>query len=348
MGFWTILAFTLSFGTQPALSKGNSPSGAVRAAFDLKVFERNCQERLDTGLWLKNIGHDDQTQENLLMEDCLPTAKARFEAFVAQAETQEPNAVWTDIKKQRKNLSQHFSYAEIVELFPDGKKFSVSEWKVFQEWFGDSITQKFQKELFPISKDPTLLKAQIKEKNILWILDPYRKILSTENTLDPVSLKSIAPNLEIVELSPYGNSESQADELKSILQVRLKKKYTIISSGGASAIMMKTLDLHPALLSHPNIQSWLNLDGKLFGSKPDKGRSLASAPDTFQERVLAGVRIQYLDSLERTPPLGKGFPIINVLPSLKKNELLRAKIIPEEQSIEIQNWKAIERIFQEN
>ncbi len=348
MGFWTILAVTLTLGTQPALSQGTPLSGAVRAAFDLKVLERNCQERLDTGTWLKNIGHDDQTQETLLMEDCLPTAKARFEAFVSQAVVREPSTFWTNLKKQKKNLSQHFSYNEIAGLFPDGKKFSVSEWKVFQEWFGDSITQKFQKELFPISKDPTVIQAQIKEKNILWILDPYRKILSSENTLDPFSLKRFAPNLEIIELSPYGNSESQADELKSILQVRLKKKYTIISSGGASAIMMKTLDLHPALLSHPNIHSWLNLDGKLFGAKPEKGRSLASAPDTFQERVLAGVRIQYLDSLERTPPLGKGFPIINVLPNLKKNDLLRAKIIPEEQSVEIPSWKSIERMFQEN
>lgn len=339
---------TLTLGAHLGLSKEKQEVHPLRHAFQLKVIERNCQERKEAGEWFEKLGVEDAKTEALSSEDCLPVAKARYQAFLKQSQSQDPSKFWSDLGSPKANLSKHFSYSEITQLFTDGKKFSVSEWKVFQEWFGDSFTQRFQEELFPSVKNESILKAQVENKNILWILDPYRKILSTENSLDPEQIRAKIKNLEIVELSPYGNSDSQAEELKNILQIRLKKKHTLISSGRASAILLKTLDLHPSLLSNPNIESWLNLDGQLYGSKPQKSRAPASAVDNFQERILVGVRMQYLDSLDRNPPLGKGFPVFNVLLPRKQKEILREKIIPEETNVEISNWKSFERMLQGN
>jgi hypothetical protein len=342
MGF-LLLAVVTSVTAFSASEKGPStlPS-ALRGAFDLRIKELQCQERKEAAEWFARLGLEPEAMNLANSASCQPEAQ-KLREYLGQIADDLPSPLWQQIR-DRKPLKK-VSFDEVQATLFDQKKFSALEWRLAREWFGEKHTSELQKKTFPATKNPQQLAAVLQTEHTLWILDPYRKILSGDASADPETLKKEFPKIEVVELSPYGNAESQAEELKNILHKRLHQKINLISSGGASSIVLKTLDLNPSLLAHPNIAAWINVDGQLFGAKAKKSRDLASAVDTFQEKVLVGVRLQYLESLERSPALGKGFPIINVLIQQNSQGLWREKVLSEGEIVQLKSWQDWKKLF---
>jgi hypothetical protein len=316
----------------------------LRAAFDQKVNWKRCEERLETARWLETLGIELESLEPQKEANCVQKSRAAFFETIQSQATQSPLLV-KKLELQKSLSQEDFSLNEIQKAFPDTKEFSLLEWRIFREWFGDKNQAAQLHSNFSISKNKDALAEPLKAPKILWILDPYRKMVSDRTILEPTNLLAKNPKIEIIELSPYGNAESQAEELKNILNVKAKEHITLISTGGASSIVMKTLDLNPSLRASEKIQSWINIEGKLYGEKPKKTRGLASAPDAFQEKTLMGVRLQYLDSLERQPSLGKGFPIFNVIFGEKFTHEVREKILVEAETIQMKKPKDLENLF---
>lgn len=340
MGFLLLVLVTAVSAFSSSGAKGSGSSEvtlptAVRTAFDLRVQEVKCLERKEAAEWFTRLGLEPEEMNLSTSPTCQAEAE-KLAGYLSKVSSELPSPIWQQIRARK---PVKMSFAELQTSLSDQKKFSALEWRIAREWFGAKNTMELQKKTFPVAKNSQQLAQILQKEKTLWILDPYRKILASEGTAEPEMLKKEFPNIEIVELSPYGNAESQAEELKNILHKRLHQKINLVSSGGASSIVLKTLDLHPSLLANSNIAAWINVDGQLYGAKAKKSRELASAVDTFQEKVLVGVRLQYLESLERSPALGDGFPIINVLFQKNGQDLWREKVLSEGEIVELKSWQ---------
>jgi hypothetical protein len=336
---WLFIAW---IGIYPLTSEAETQF--LREAFDQKVKWKRCEERLETALWLENLGTEIESLTEKNEADCVQKSRAAYFDAVQEGMIQAP-ALATKLKQQKPLAEKDLSPSELQNIFPDAKDFSLLEWRIFREWFGEKNQSLQLKTTFPVSQKKDALIQPLQAQKILWILDPYRKMVSEKENIEPASFLPKNARLEIIELSPYGNADSQAEELKNILYVKAINPTTLISSGGASAIVMKTLDLNPALRMNEKIHSWINLEGKLYGAKPKKTRGLASAADAFQEKTLMSVRLQHLDSLERQPSLGKGFPIFNVIIGEKFNQEAREKILVDAETIRLKKTRDWESIF---
>ncbi len=226
---------------------------------------------------------------------------------------------------------------------PAGKLLSVLEWNLIQIWFGRTTQEAYLRQAFSMEEAPTEPKlALLENAKIIWVLNPYRKILPSSDSPEAKDVAALNSKIETLEISGFPELDAQAQELRLFLRKFNNAPLVLVSSGEASAMVNKMLDLYPALRTESNVQLWLNLNGRLFGQTPPKptGRKLASissaspasAADTFEAQTLAGLKQLRLETFERPTPLGKGFPIINVV-AWEKNkrptENLRESLIAE-------------------
>ncbi len=315
------------------LAVGGPADAALLDAFPFYIEARQLEEELQ----LLPFQIEDKSERAPLLQARRAKAQA---AYAAELRRDSPAPGWSASIAQALLASKKppaiptAEEAQAVALiktkFPNARQFSALEWSVIREWFGREVQETFLRETFSMQE---LNKAPSKGKGrLIWILDPYRKLLHSSSGQDTTpyaaerkTLENLGYQVDILQLTAFEHVEDQAEELKHFLFSQLGSPFTLVTAGDASAILLKTLDLYPSLRANEKIQAWLNVGGRLYGLKPQTGRSPASlGRENGRAELLTQLAKRELHrlhqgSLQRRPPLGKGFPIINIISLDKKH-----------------------------
>ncbi|MCO5142721.1 MAG: hypothetical protein M9962_06495 [Oligoflexia bacterium] len=145
-----------------------------------------------------------------------------------------------------------------------------------------------QRELLPLTL-PTLSGASelmsdaTKATEIVWIVDPWEKILRpNSNKKDPLEEWQKAFPGELIFLTPFAKLEDRASHLNSLLEKRSNQTKIIISSGLSSLTVKKALDDYPSL-TRSGLITWINIDADKSALVKNKSRSLASLKESTRE-----------------------------------------------------------------
>jgi hypothetical protein len=205
------------------------------------------------------------------------------------------------------------------------KAWAPVEWEVVGDWFGRPTEDSFLKSIFSMDSVPATPPTAGPPRAFVWVTDPLSRYLS-KSELDRANLehervkKNLAKqgiSVEDVEVAAFSSLDEQAEGLHLALAKRLTAgtPFFLVSSGYASAVLNRTLDLNPLLLRSSPIKGWVNVNGQLFGEECKSIRGLASIsradqPLSDTKRELALLRE---GRLSPQAPLGAGFPILNLV-----------------------------------
>lgn len=266
-----------------------------------------------------------QAEEGLLLEtqeEARQKLSARLtEARIGFHDALEAEHQWEDwekpllrrIEKRSPAANEPKAMAFLQANFTRPKELSPLEWQAIGEWFGNAAQEKFLRESFALQELPAT-KGEIPQ--LVWVKDPFRKLLRSPDSLDKSELEKINPGLITLEVSAFPSIDDQAEELRHAILSLGEKNFVLVSDGDASAVVLKMLDIYPGLRDRENIRGWLNVSGRLYGraeKKEKKGRAPASVADQFSEGALLDLKRVRQDSLTRSTPLGGGFPIVNII-----------------------------------
>lgn len=213
----------------------------------------------------------------------------------------------------------------LAQHFPAGKKMSAMEWQVIRDWFGNTVQESFLKVHFEMAKMNASAKGpESTQLKLVYLVDPYKK-LRDKKTQKNFKQDSIRPNQIVV--SAFNKIDEQADETYRLLRDNYSEEpIAIVTSGESSAIFFRALDLHPELRHFKSIKAWVNADGRLYGIMPEKSylnavsenRSPASMKkinpsDAIEIETLGELFRLHSETRLRPLPVGKGFPIFNIV-----------------------------------
>lgn len=317
------------------LPPGAHATSSMEDAFHAYVKVRQAEERLATIEAEAQNQPEEAAAKKLALQATLTDARIAFQGVLRsdQAElTGWEKEVLDRVEKKKPAKSLPEAGPFLAAHFPKAKNFSALEWLVVQEWFGRETQEKFLRESFAmeeisatrsLASVPAVEPAPVPVEKIIWILDPYRKILTSTDSPEKTELTKLGHEIETMELSAFSNVEDQAEELRHFLISKGDQPYILASTGEASAVVNKMLDLHPSFRGREGLLGWINMNGRLFGkTSKTSGRSIASMSmsraDKFAEESLIGLKLLHLESLERQPPLGRGFPIVNLVSTEEK------------------------------
>jgi len=301
-----------------------SASASFQDAFHAYVKVRQIEEKLAVTAQNSQLDPVDQVAALKDLRSNLTEAKIAFHG-VGRSDQQElekwEKSVLARVEKKKPAQKEIEALPFLTASFPDAKKFSALEWLAVQEWFGQETQEEFLRHTFPMQElahsSPT--KQQPK---LVWVLDPFRRLLNPAERIEKADLEKFSASVTPVEISSFASVENQADELRHFILSKSAEPFVLVSSGEASAVVNKMLDLYPALRGHEKVLGWVNVNGRLFGKKTEStGRKLASVntrADQFESEALLGLKLLHLESLERQPPLGPGFPILNLISTEQK------------------------------
>jgi len=325
-------------------------STSMEEAFEAYVKVKQIEAKL-------SLAEQEESHQELAA--ALTSAKIEFHSIARsdqeELESWERKALERVVKtKPAPKKADPEALAFLKKSFGEAKSLSVLEWQVVQDFFGRVTQESFLKESFGAGE---LASSQALGKNIkvVLILDPFRRLLGNKNALEREDLEKLNLSVDAVEISSFSSVENQADELRHYLLKRSNEPYVLVSSGEASAVVHKLLDLHPSFRTREELVGWVNADGRLFGRAPEpkekKGRKLASIEqsraDRFESDALSGLRQLRLESLERQAPLGLGFPILNLIStdeSFRAAKNLRESIVADGSNLFIERGPAWKRI----
>jgi hypothetical protein len=230
-------------------------------------------------------------------------------------------ALFHRLEKRSPATTEAKAMAFLQSNFTQPKELSPLEWQAIAEWFGKNTQEAFLRESFAIRELPL---AKGEAPQIVWVKDPFRKLLPSPDRLEKTELEKLNPGVITLEISAFPSIDDQAEELRHEILSLGEKEFVLVSDGEASALVMKMLDLYPGLRERGNIHGWVNVSGRLYGRAGRKekrsGRSIASvavpaaaASDHCSQEALRDLRRIRQDSLVRGAPLGDGFPIVNLL-----------------------------------
>jgi hypothetical protein len=207
---------------------------------------------------------------------------------------------------------------------------SPLEWDVLAEWFGKRATEAYLLEsLAPRLYSEDELLNFLNEKTVFHLKNPYSKLIKDKSTLFPGS--------QPLELSGFIRIEDQVAELYRMVKETLPEGVVIVSMKDASAIVLRMLDMHPELRNSGKIAGWINLDGRLYGIRPkflsnSEKAKIAEPVRTREAEYRHALESLNLEAELRMPPLGKGFPIWNILSANAEQRSaasLRESVVPE-------------------
>ncbi len=255
--------------------------------------------------------------------------------------------------------SEANSLANLSESFPNARKFSPLEWQAFGEWFGISMQDTFLKQTFAISAAPAREPAAVKNTRLLWVDDPFSRLIpkneiarwKAERSATLAQLQKQGYATEEITLSSFARINDQAEDLQLSLEKYMEAgPFLLLSSGHGSAVVMKTLDLHPAMLSKKEILGWLNLNGQLFGQTMESTFRKPAA-ETKADRQTAEARHELMllsrERAEHRLPLPAKFPIVNLVSFGGKSRPamnLRESLIPEGKSFFLSDGNSLRAI----
>lgn len=283
----------------------SAPASPLGEAFSAYVKVRQAEEGL-------SLETREEARQKLSAN--LTEAKIKFHDTVEAQEKWEDweTALFRRLEKRATAANEPHSMAFLQANFAQPKELSPLEWQVIGEWFGKATQEKFLRESFALQELPA---AKGEAPQIVWVKDPFRKLLPSPDSLEKSELEKINPELITLEMSAFPNIDDQAEELRHSILSLGEKNFVLVSDGEASAVVLKMLDLYPGLRDRANIRGWVNVSGRLYGrpEKQKKGRALASVVDQFSDGTLLDLKRLRQESLERSAPLGEGFPIVNIL-----------------------------------
>lgn len=241
------------------------------------------------------------------------------------------------------------------------RNLSASHWRAFGTLYGFSARDRLFESAFAAKDVSTSLdrspasyqthdsveivfvedgRATVKNYGSRPLLRPFSGFLeASDATAEAKALESQGFRVHYLKVSPLGSLNDQAVELDHAL-ARLKetkkasKPLVIVSSGEASMVVRQWLDLKPERRRDDSYAGWVNFNGRLFGipvaaNTPDRSaqRSPASLADWEILRQFSAPQRQ---ALQPEAPLGRGFPILNLL-RLEKGAIdnPREAVVPE-------------------
>ncbi|NUM88262.1 MAG: hypothetical protein HUU37_03570 [Bdellovibrionales bacterium] len=155
------------------------------------------------------------------------------------------------------------------------------------------------------------------------LLRPFSGFLeASDATAEARALEAQGFTVHYLKISPRDSLNDQAVELDHAL-ARLQetkkavKPLVIVSSGEASMVVRQWLDLKPERRRDESYAGWVNYNGRLFGMPvaahvPERAaqRSPAALADWEILRQFSAPQRQ---ALQPEAPLGRGFPILNLV-----------------------------------
>jgi hypothetical protein len=315
---------TLLLVPQLALS-----SPELEDAFAAYVKVRQWEERIAALPLRTDLLDNERAAQKAEMTEKLAAARREFQEFKnAEMEPWGLEALANLQTGKKHEVSPKEALPFLESSFPEAKTLSFLEWEAIGDFFGRANQRAFLAKVFP---PQTFAEKNVAERKvpIVWVMDPFRKMLSAEAKKPSAPWEKAAQK---VEISAFGTVEEQAEEL--YVRLHREESFVLISSGNASAVVYKMLDLYPALRSSKFILGWINVNGNLFGKamteekKPGRGPASvkpASPVEKWEKNALRGLYLQHLEGIERSPSLGDGFPIFNVVPKGSSREALVAE-----------------------
>lgn len=324
-----------------------SASEAFRDAFRAYVKVRQVEEQ--SRILQQQTGWDEIVKKAELRKLSAMLTEARIDFHAVLEDEQKAFAPWElatlgKVAKLKKNKSKDLP-PPLAEIFPNARSFSVLEWQLVREWFGEKSQDAFLRDTFagdskkPEKKDSKVTVALINDPFVHMLPSGQRTQRKAEQQAARKQLEKAGHTVHEIALSLFTRMEDQAEELRLELMKEMEKgSFVIVSSGRSSAIVLRTFDLNPGLLSRSEIDGWINLNGQLYGEEnTSKGRGLASI--TSADRQIKESQQLLLtfqkESLERQPPLSAKFPVVNLVSAAgtaRPAKNLRENLIPEGKS----------------
>lgn len=294
----------------------------------------------------------------------LSAARIDFQAFLRPAE--KGLSAWE--REVLRNAGSGKAHAALDKAGLDflsqaygakAKSWSPLEWETAGDWFGKATEDAFLKVVFGMEALPASPGRAAGVTNLVWLSDPLSRYLSKDDADRLKAGRAAAKNrlekqgfvVEDLEIGAFTRLDEQAEELHLTLAQRIEDgpAFTIVSSGYASAVLLRALDLNPGLLVNPSIHGWVNVNGQLFG----EGAPISRAPASLSkaDRPLHDAWHELLllrqERLAAQPPLGAKFPVLNLVTlsgAHRPGPNLRDSLLPEGKSVYVPSGDAIDSL----
>lgn len=190
-------------------------------------------------------------------------------------------------------------------------------WSEVSSHWGDKAQRKLLQLSLPELKKGNALIDTFKPEEIVWIIDPWNKILKK------TSQEEWSHQLpgERIELTPFTKIEDRANYLSLLLEKRKTPTKVLISSGISSLTVRKALEDNPSLV-RLGLVTWININGDLPPMKKTSTRGPASIkPLKIEEKNMRECEENLISSFEKTDQTTNvGIQTINLISSdqLKK------------------------------
>jgi hypothetical protein len=341
-----IFLFLLALGSNNAWCASTSFRDAFQAHSKVRRLEE--EENL---LSARSDMEDDEKQAALQKVSAqLTQARIDFQAVgrmdgekLSPWERQALDRILKGKDKKKAPAFDKLALSFLADSFPKARKLSPLEWQVVGEWFGPATQDAFLKTVFAMEEPPRTPPADDRSVSIVWVVDPFTRFLARselerrnyDQSNSVKELRTLGYAVEELPVSPFPRIEDQAEELHLALMKRIERgEFVLISSGSASAILHRTLDINSGLLSRKEIRGWVNLNGQLFGQS-DFGANRAPA-SARADRQLSEARQELLllrsERLHSQNPFTASFPILNLVTfsgKYRPGTNLRESIVPE-------------------
>lgn len=331
-----VLTVVLAFPF-PLASHGH---GHTEQGFDTYLEIRKLEHKLTYTEYRTDLEAEEKLEERERIALLLKAKRAEFQAE-ARGTNRKPASLSAD--KDALDFLQ--------KRYPAPKRLSSLEWLAISEWFGTATQEAFLKTAFSVQRAQG---ARVRENaNILWVEAPFQKLAlessdvfrgfsrwlrASERTRDFVKRSGL--RTDSLQLSAFTRIDDQAEELFRVLKEKKSEGVFVVTTGEASAIMHRAMDLHPEMRDW-DLGGWVNFNGRIYGLTPG-GSAVTARRDPVRDmerEALSELHRLHGESMLPPPPLGEGFPIVNLVSAegeARPAANLRESLVPEGESYFVQ------------
>lgn len=327
---------------------------ALRRVFDAYREMRQLEERARLTRARSDLEEGERLELSASVEHSLEEARQKFTQLQAAPGLTEEERRLTKGKARPTPADLEFLRQNYAPL---AKAWSPLEWQCAREWFGKDAEDELLRSAFAmekISPSPTTRKTE--KRRVVWITDPLARYLTREESerkrAEREAVKSDLAKqgyqVEEMEVAAFARTDDQAEELHLSITQRIEGggPFTLVSAGHASAVLLRALDLNPALLRNPAVLGWVNVNGQLFGAAPLPSRGPASVTSPKADRQLLDAQHELLllrqERLSPQTPLGAKFPVLNLVTTkgaYRPGPDLRDSLLPDAKTYFVEDGK---------
>jgi hypothetical protein len=334
---------------------GGSSSISFRDAFRAYVKMRQLEEKSRIADRRHDIEEGARLELKSKLTSDLTEARIDFQAFLMPGEKGLSDWERQTLRKVggAKDASPDKAGLDFLSSAYAAKaaRWTPLEWQCAAEWFGHPTADAFLKSVFAMDELPADAPAPNGKRTVVWVADPLQRFMAKDQaskvTAGRASLRNQLEKqgyvVEDLEVGAFTRLDEQAEDLHLALAQKITDgtPFTLVSSGYASALLLRTLDLNPGLLSSNVIEGWVNVNGQLFGGD-DEALSRGPATASRADRQLHDTRHELLllreERLGPQTPLGAKFPVLNLVTfsgAHRPGANLRDSILPDGRTVYI-------------